>query len=127
VERLAQAIRVLVARVTDPDERRIAARTGALPVYADLAGSLLLTEGLEVLSWVRETDQVSREVGPKWTLVALRMAGERFAELATLRPRRPPGARDCAGCGGEGELFRRIWCDACSGLGWVAREALRSR
>jgi hypothetical protein len=119
-ERLAAAIHALAAEVVDPDARKLVARTGALPVHADMGGTLLLTPDLRVLSCAHDSSQVSEEGGAKWTLLALRLASERFPELADLRPRRPADAYVCLVCSGSGQLFGRLWCGPCSGLGWCA-------
>jgi hypothetical protein len=119
-ERLAATIRELAAEVIDPDDRKLVAKTGALPVHADIGGTLLLTPDLRVLSCAHGSDQVSEEGRAKWTLLALRLASERFPELAELRPRRPADARECPVCSGSGTLFGRLCCGQCSGLGWCA-------
>jgi hypothetical protein len=93
----------------------------ALPVYADIDGSLFLKPNGEV--WFQAGESVGSalklEESPHWCLVARLAAAERFPELAELVPIRPAGAVDCSDCEGRGRVLNDlVRCGVCYGLGW---------
>jgi len=93
----------------------------ALPVYADMSGSLFLKPNGEV--WFQGSESVDAalklEESPHWCLVARLAAAERFPELAELVPIRPAGAADCPDCEGRGRVLNDlVRCGVCYGLGW---------
>lgn len=93
----------------------------ALPVYADMDGSLFLKPNGEV--WCQHGESIDSalklEESPHWCLVARLAAAERFPELAELVPIRPAGAMDCSDCEGRGRVLNDlVRCGVCYGLGW---------
>jgi hypothetical protein len=93
----------------------------ALPVYADVGGSLFLspTGAVLRLSHVDDNDRLSPERDPKWQLVAAVAASEKYPELGFLVPQRPASAPACFACGGKGrEAQHNMRCGECFGLGW---------
>jgi hypothetical protein len=93
----------------------------ALPVYADIGGSLFLKPNGEV--WFQGSESATAalklEESPHWCLVARLAAAERFPELAELVPIRPAGAADCSDCDGRGRVLNDlVRCGVCYGLGW---------
>jgi len=93
----------------------------ALPVYADIGGSLFLKPNGDV--WFQSSESVNSalklEESPHWRLVARLAAAERFPELAELVPIRPAGAADCSDCEGRGRVLNDlVRCGVCYGLGW---------
>ena len=114
----------------DPAESRaLAARYRLLPIFLDWVGFFGLTvEGqLHFVAWEPPHDAgVVRE--PHQARVALAAGAEMYPELAFLRPRRPPDAVPCPGCGGTGVVQLdgqvappNVIC-YCGGLGWVPPE-----
>jgi len=93
----------------------------ALPVYADVSGSLFLKPNGEVWSQSSGSDASSLklEESPHWCLVARLAAAERFPDLAELVPIRPAAALDCQDCDGCGRVLNGlVRCGVCYGLGW---------
>jgi hypothetical protein len=104
----------------DPDLRQAAARTGGLPVYADLGGVLVLTPAGTVLRYDPETGRSTDESESRWKALALTRAARRFSQLAALRPPRPDrGAVICPQCDGAGEVLGNVDCGVCFGRGWI--------
>ena len=124
--RLRAAIETL-GEDTLPD--RLGRAHGALPLWADLGGAILLRpDGMFLeLEWDQPSEQQPREVDePSWS-VALVAGAERYPWLAGLLPSRPEGAIDCSDCHGEGHLRfdtsetrGTVYCGTCDGLGWRA-------
>ena len=105
------------------DTRQAAARRfGALPVYSDVGGTLLLTPTGQVLLLGEDVDlNVPPEAPPDWCLVAKIAAVEKFPELSLLLPTRPDAAPNCPVCDGTGRLLEmQARCGTCLGLGWVS-------
>jgi len=113
--------RRLAEYLTDPaaEHRDVASRFEALPVYADIGGTLFITPSLQILIMGHDEGALSEECSPEWRLVALVAAAERFSELRELLPTRPSGASDCSVCAGTGRLLSAR-CGSCFGLGWPA-------
>jgi hypothetical protein len=121
--RLTEAIRRLRDRALsgeDPDlSRSIAEATGALPVYGDMGGYLVIRDDGEILRFDPENAVTVREDDLRWRLIARSVAAERFPELASLRPSRPADGRECSTCRGTGLLEGKARCGTCFGLGWT--------
>ena len=102
--------------------RELARAHRALPVYADMDGSLFLKPNGEVWFQGSEGDKKSAlrlEESPHWCLVARLAAAERFPQLAELVPIRPAEAADCSDCEGRGRVLNDlVRCGVCYGLGW---------
>jgi len=100
---------------------------GALPVYEDLGGALLLRSDGSVVHVDDETGAM-REVAQteRWYRLALVAATERFPELSVLRPERGLSDKGCESCGSTGSI-RGVRCGVCLGLGWVTPPTLRGR
>jgi hypothetical protein len=129
--------RALHAYLSKPEEFRlpldllpVVRRAGALPVYADLGGALLIERTGRVLSistnqsW--DEDAVTEEErDDNQVTVAYVCAAELFPSLNFLRPARPPSAMDCSKCCGTGRLrigrVSLVGCGSCWWLGWVKR------
>jgi hypothetical protein len=114
IERL---IEECVRNPADP-LREIARAHRALPVYADMDGSLFLKPNGEV--WFQGSEgALALEESPHRCLVARLAAAERFPELAELVPVRPAEAVDCPDCEGRGRVLNDlVRCGVCYGLGW---------
>ena len=115
------------AAVSEPDEssREAAARTGGVPVYADLGGVLVVAPDGAVLRFDPEADEVSVVNDERWRMLALQSGAQKFSELESLRPRRPLSAVVCQLCSGSGVVAVDIRCGECFGLGWVAPSGVR--
>jgi hypothetical protein len=113
--------RRLAEYLTDPaaEHREVASRFGALPVYADMGGTLFITPSLQILTMRHDEGAMSEECSPEWRLAAPVAAVERFPELRQLLPTRPSGSLDCSVCAGTGRLLGAR-CGSCIGLGWPA-------
>jgi len=94
---------------------------GALPVYSDMGGDILLTPSGDVV-FLDDEGVVTAlpDAPPDWALVARIAAAEKYPELAAIVPTRPDSAPNCPACGGAGrQLELRLRCGSCLGLGWV--------
>jgi hypothetical protein len=116
VVRLANAAAV---SAISRDQRAAAALTGALPVYEDRGGMLLIAPDLNVLYFDPDTGETGEVTEEFWRVVARVSAARKFAELRHLRPEMPPNGSPCDRCGGSGEVFPRVGCGACAGTGWL--------
>jgi len=92
-------------------QRDIATRFGALGVYGDIGGALMVRPDGSVLSMGWDEEQASA-APDGWRIIALAAASYRFPELFDLAPERPPTARPCWKCEGSG-------CEYCFGMGWL--------
>jgi hypothetical protein len=92
-------------------QHEMATRFGALGVYGDIGGALMLCPDGTVRSAGWDDEQAS-EASPASRFIALAAASYRFPELAALAPERPAAARLCSRCGGPG-------CEWCFGMGWL--------
>src|SRR5262245_52101742 len=114
----------LSAFLAGPDNelKSIASKYQALPVYSDMGGTLFITPRLEVLALDHDGGAVpTRELSEKWRLVAVVSAADKYPELQSLIPSRPPDALQCSHCGGTGRVARlNARCGECCGLGWLA-------
>lgn len=97
-----------------------AAITGAVPVYADAGGVLLITPDGGVVQYDPETGGVVPVRDGPWRTLALVKAARKFPELAGLGPRRPETAVECSACRGSGVIVGDLDCATCSGTGWTA-------
>ena len=71
--------------------------------------------------WPESEDYTGREATPEERLAALVLGAERWPQLRSLLPPRPPEASDCVTCGAQG-LIRNpggVICPQWHGLGWV--------
>jgi hypothetical protein len=92
-------------------QKDMATRFGALGVYGDIGGALMIRKDGSVLyaNWDEEQAEPAKE---GWRVIALAAASYRFPELSALAPERPATARPCWKCGDAG-------CDYCFGMGWL--------
>lgn len=114
----------------DAHFRTLAQHLGALPIYADLGGYILLRPDGELLFVDIDQDPqdvrvMTTSIEPRWRTLALVVGSEKYPELRELLPVRPNGAQDCRTCGGRGRVdptpeVRGLWCGECHGLGWVS-------
>jgi len=113
--------RRLAEYLSDPasEHHDVARRFDALPVYADMGGTLFITPSLLVLSMKSDEIVLTEESAAEWKFIALVAATERFPELKPMLPARPDGEPDCAVCAGTGRLYGAR-CGSCFGLGWPA-------
>jgi hypothetical protein len=100
--------------------------SGALPVYSDMGGTLLLRPDGEILFLDSNSgdDEPPIETDSGWRITAVVVGAEEYPELRPLLPNRPSGTEDCAACAGLGrvrigETDRPILCGRCHGLGWL--------
>jgi hypothetical protein len=105
------------------EAREAAARTGGIPVYADMGGILVVAPDGSVLHYDPDNGQVSPVREDCWRIVALVKAARKFPELRQLQPRKPDTASTCAQCGGEGVVFGNIDCGVCWGTGWTVNKS----
>jgi hypothetical protein len=128
---LRTLIRSLVERwLASPDRTDLTGAvrvSGALPVYSDMGGTLLLRPDGEILFLDNESEddepQIETDFG--WRTTAVVVGVEKYPELRPLLPIRPPGTEDCEACAGHGrvrvaETDHRFLCGRCHGLGWLA-------
>jgi hypothetical protein len=111
-----------------PELVEAVARSGALPVYMDMGGALLLHPDGEVLClpW-DEIGGLAPESDSGWRLTALVVGAEKYPELRPLVPVRPSGTADCEWCKGGGRIHiegtgnrRGPICGRCYGIGWLS-------
>lgn len=115
IERLS---REAAAGASLPEAREAAARTGGVPVHADLGGVLVLATDGSVLHYDPEGGRVSPVEDIRWQLLALVKAARAFPDLRQLRPGMPDTAVACERCGGRGVILGDLDCGACFGIGW---------
>ena len=102
------------------ETREAAARTGGVPVYADMGGILVLAPDGSVLQYEPTSGKIEAVVESKWRILALVRAARKHPELSALRPMRPNTARTCRQCGGTGIVLGQADCGVCYGTGWTA-------
>jgi hypothetical protein len=95
----------------DDWQKEVANRFGALAVYGDIGGALMIQPDGLVLSAGWDDEQAVPAKGG-WRLIALAAASYRFPELSSLAPKRPATARTCWKCSDSG-------CGTCFGMGWL--------
>jgi hypothetical protein len=105
-------------------QRELARRFGALPLYGDMGGALLLRPDGEVLVVEWEAEANARPADRGGRLLCLAVAADTFPELRPLLPPRPAAAVSCPACNALGRLRltginHPLWCGECSGLGWL--------
>src|SRR5262249_7448115 len=131
----APLIRRLVDEwLRDPDPHQdlteVVRSTGALPLYRDAGGTVLLSPEGEILSQSSDEPPGSTltevERDPKSRLSALVVGTQKYPELAPLLPQRTNRAKDCGACAGRGgvqigdlEIGNLLRCGQCCGLGWL--------
>ena len=97
-----------------------ARRTGGLPVYGDLGGTITLTPQGEVLMYDEESETVTAVTERMWQDVALASLAKWYPDLQDLLPTRPEAALGCPNCSGSGWMMDgRLFCRLCRGLGWI--------
>jgi hypothetical protein len=102
------------------EERSVAHRTNALPVYSDLSGTLTISPEGTVLYYNSESGEIEPITDDTWTIVAAVSAAEKYPDLRALLPEKPPTAKTCSLCSGTGrQLKMKALCGKCFGLGWV--------
>ena len=124
---LYAALRAQASQAELPSLREAAAVAPALlPVYLDWVGFIALREDGELLfvPWDPPHEEEIVQEAPL-RRAALVAAVEKYPELSSLIPRRPPEAERCASCGGSGRpklsghpVPENIRC-VCGGLGWL--------
>jgi hypothetical protein len=105
--------------------RDLARRVGALPVWSDMGGYILLRPDGELLTM--DDGEAPRPLTHKgWRLLGLVSAAELFPELRPLLPPRPADAGSCPRCAGNCVERWRLEgkrgitpCGKCWGLGWL--------
>lgn len=116
----------------DPDERRLALRSHALPFYHDIGGVLFLRRDGAVLVWDLEgPDELTpmQDIAPNRSLLhaARGYASRAWPTLSGLAPVPGPEALPCTSCDGTGHVpgvtdrHSNIVC-SCGGLGWRPAE-----
>jgi hypothetical protein len=99
--------------------------SGALPVYADMGGTLFLRPDGEILVLDGGSNHEPQiETDPGWRITAVVVGAEKYPELRRLLPARPSGVEDCEACEGRGQvrvgdIDYRFLCGKCYGLGWL--------
>jgi hypothetical protein len=92
-------------------QRDLAKRFGALGVYSDIGGALMLRPDGSILGVVWD-DEMASVPQAGWKIIGLAAASYFFPELAVLAPERPAAAWPCLWCSGIG-------CASCFGMGWL--------
>jgi hypothetical protein len=123
---VADAIKRLAAGwLNEPDQHglhSVVRERGALPVYLGIGGALLLTPDGDILGVAWDSREgPKREENPSLRLTAVVAGAEKYPELRPLVPVRPPDAKLCTSCGGQGFVLfseKSIRCGECFGLGW---------
>jgi hypothetical protein len=69
-------------------------------------------------------EPVWREATANERTLSIKVASERWPDLATLLPTRSATARDCEVCSGVGTIIDRIYCRACGAMGWIDDQAI---
>jgi hypothetical protein len=101
--------------------------SGALPVYVDVGGALLLRADSEILCFPWDSlGEPAPESDPGWRLTAVVVGAEKHPELRPLLPVRPIGTEDCRWCACHGRICigdldrsSDLICGSCYGLGWL--------
>jgi len=65
-----------------------------------------------------------REATPNERTLSIKVASERWPELAALLPLRPASARACGVCAGVGAIGDKAYCSTCGAMGWVVDPAV---
>jgi hypothetical protein len=80
----------------------------------------------EVVNWVESPEDFRWRMAERQEAFGwLQLAARRCPELTELMPHRGTDDTACPGCGGSGQLtrggraFEGVWCEQCSGLGWI--------
>ena len=115
----------LASAPSDPVLVEAVRSTGAIPVYADIGGTLLLRTDGEILALDDGPSAVPRiETDLGWRITAMVVGAEKYSELGRLLPVRPSGIGNCEYCEGRGRVRlgdndRGPLCGNCHGLGWI--------
>jgi hypothetical protein len=98
--------------------------TNALPVYLRWPGALSLTPESVVLLYDWDSEQISPETDERRIIAAAVAAAAKYPELPAILPDRPPTAKTCSVCSGDGRVSLSpkltLGCGTCFGLGWVS-------
>jgi hypothetical protein len=101
--------------------------SGAVPVYVDIGGALVLRADGEILCYPWDSlAEPAPESDASWRLTAVVVGAEKHPELRPLLPVRPIGTADCQWCAGRGRICigesdrkRGPICGSCYGIGWL--------
>ena len=113
---VTRLVKQFLSRPESDSEELVAVQaTGAIPVYKDIGGCVLLTPDGSLMEWDWERKTVQPLVDRQMRDLAFVSAAERYPELTWLRPMRngPP----CPVCKGGGRVAEGAWCGNCSGVG----------
>lgn len=109
-------------RIGSVSRRELAGRYEALPLYADMAGCVLLRPDGSFLAIEWEAADVVLPVSDPWRVCALAFASRKYPALRCMLPYRPVSAADCPACRGTGRPLDNaegVICAHCVGLGWA--------
>jgi hypothetical protein len=122
-DELRKTVQLLIAQglrdgAFEKAEAEASMATGALPVYCDMGGCLLIRPDSSIFLFDWEHQAAAPERDPKWLRMAAVRVARRYPALAVLAPQRPADARACSACSGTG-LLMGVTCGECVGTGWV--------
>ena len=98
---LAMIVQDHLSRLLKDDERRgdndrlIAIKANALPVYLDMSGTICITTKGEVLLFEPESGQITIINDEKWKTIAAVSTAKRYPDLQEIIPARPSLAEEC--------------------------------
>jgi hypothetical protein len=127
LQRVIQSLvdRWIASPPNDPVLVKAVRASGAMPVYADMGGTLFLRPDGEILFLDDvSSDAPQIETNPGWRITAVVVGAEKHPELGRLLPARPPGIGNCEDCEGHarvriGDIDYYFLCGTCHGLGWL--------
>ena len=124
---IAARVRTAVESLDDQTlPGRVGREFGALPLFADIGGAILLRPdgALLELEWDQPSEQAPREVTDPQANIGLVVGAENYPWLAELLPPRPLSAQPCSQCGGRGRIAiagqSAVYCGVCGARGWIA-------
>ncbi len=132
---LAEQINILISEYlasdsTSAEMRKVAASTGALPLWSDMGGCIAITPDGTFVYYDWNTSNISEENNPAWRLLTLVSGSKQYPELRVLLPKKTEDAEHCSMCKGTGYLVvkdhvcNNIVCGKCFGLGWVTDDII---